>query len=382
MFHYFNAKLSSGFVSLYTGRMLQFAGSGVLGLFMPIYLLLQFKMEVSLVLIWYMAGHLFYMILLPWGAQFFNKFGLRRSLRISVFFDAAFLAFVYLIAENAAVFVPLSLIFIVLARLFFWLPFHVDFAKFTNRGDRGKEVSMIWATKSFLGITMPILSGILIMRFSFTIVFVIAIVLYLAAIIPFMTLPRTREKYEWKYLETFKRFLKKSNRPLVFANLANGAENAVALIIWPIFIWQILKGNFIAVGAISSVIVLMGVIIQLIAGNFTDKFNKRKLLHWGSIFYSLGWLAKAFVLTGFHIFIAGAYHQFAQIFKDTPFDTLNYELLADRGHYVDEYTVLKELAVQLGKVLMLSFAILVVITLNLNWTFILAAIASLLINYL
>ena len=89
-----------------------------------------------------------------------------------------------------------------------------------------------------------------------------------------------------------------------------------------------------------------------------------------------------FVLTGFHIFIAGTYHLFARIFKDTPFDTLNYEILADQGHFVDEYTVIKEIAVQMGKVLMLVFAIIIASYFGLNWTFALAALASLFVNML
>ena len=169
---------------------------------------------------------------------------------------------------------------------------------------------------------------------------------------------------------------------MVLANIANGAENTVALVIWPIFIWQLLKGNFVAMGLLSSLIVFVGVILQLVAGKYTDIFNKRKLLHWGSIFYALGWLAKVFVLTGFHIFLVGAYHQFARIFKDTPFDALNYEYLADKGHYVDEYTVLKEIAVQVGKVLILIFAIIIVLNFGLNWTFALAALATLFVNLL
>ena len=111
-------------------------------------------------------------------------------------------------------------------------------------------------------------------------------------------------------------------------------------------------------------------------------FDKRKMLHWGTALYAIGWLGKIFVLTASQIFIVGAYHVFTKIFKDTPFDTLNYEMMADRGHYVDEYTVLKEIAVQFGKILMLIFAIIVALNFGLNWTFALAAIASLFINIL
>jgi len=380
--HYFNGKLSSGFVALYSGRMLQFAASGLLGLFLPVYLLMQMGYNVIYVMLWYLAGHIGYILILPLGARVLNKIGLRRSLRISVFFDALLYTSIFLIARDPFLFSIISVIFLVLTRMLFWLPFHVDFAKFTDRTDRGKEVGLIWATKSVLGILMPIVSGFLIYYFGFKIVFILAILFYLAPIIPFMALPRTKERFEWGVWETIKNFFKKKNRSLVIANMANGAENAVALVLWPIFIWQLLKGNFVAVGALSSLIIFVGVILQLLVGKYTDIFSKRKLLHWGSIFYSIGWIVKIFIFTGFHIFIAGAYHQLAAIFKDTPFDALNYELLADQGHYVDEYTVIKEMAVQIGKALIIVFAIIIAFNFGINWTFALAAIASLLVNLL
>jgi len=57
-------------------------------------------------------------------------------------------------------------------------------------------------------------------------------------------------------------------------------------------------------------------------------------------------------------------------------------MMADQGHYVDEYTVIKEMAVNFGKTLILAFAILIALNFGLNWTFILAALASLLVNFL
>ena len=115
--HYFNGKLSSGFVALFSGRMLQFAGNGMLGLFLPVYLLLQFNLKIEYVLLWYLAGHLFYAILLPWGAQFLNKFGMRRSLRVSVFLDALYLGCVYLIAYNVLFFAGAAIFFITLLNM-------------------------------------------------------------------------------------------------------------------------------------------------------------------------------------------------------------------------------------------------------------------------
>lgn len=380
--NYFNNELSPGFVALFSGRMIQFAANGLLGIFLPIFLLTKFNFSFSYVFFWYLIGNLIYVIALPLGAKILNKVGLRRSLRSSVFLWSAVLVCFFLIDYNVLFFSILAIIFLTLFRIAFWYPYHIDFIKFTKSNDRGKNVSMTWATQSFLGVIMPLIAGVLITNFGFNYVFLLVILIYMSSYIPFLALPRTKETFSWGYIETIKKFFKKKHRGLVLANMANGAESGVALIIWPIFIWQIFNGNFFAVGAMSSLIVLVTVILQLVVGKYTDIFSKRKMIHWGSVFYAIGWVAKIFVLTGYHVFLAGAYHSFAKIFKDTPFDALTYDLIADHGHYIDEFTVLKEMAVSLGRVLILVLAIVVAFNFGINWTFALAAFFSLFINAL
>jgi len=380
--NYFNNHLSPGFVALFSGRMFQFIGSSLIGIFLPIYLLNVFDLDIKAVFYYFLAAHLLYALFLPLGARLINHIGLNNSLRTSVFLFAIYYLCLYLLKYDVYTFIFLAIVVLTLTRILFWMPYHTDLAIYTDRRDRGKSIGLLWATSTFLGVIMPVISGFLIGNFGYGLVFILAIVIYISSFIPFLTLPRTQETYSWGYWETFKNFFSKKNRKLVLANMANGAENEVGIVIWPIFIWQILQGNYFAVGAISSLIVLVTIIVQLGVGKYTDIFNKRKMLHWGSLFYASGWLAKVFVLSSFQIFVVGAYHSFAQIFKDTPFDTLNYELIADQGHYVDEYTVIKEIAVQSGKIIMLASAILIVANFNLNWTFALAALASLFINFL
>jgi len=164
--------------------------------------------------------------------------------------------------------------------------------------------------------------------------------------------------------------------------MADGAEQIVGIVIWPIFIWELLSGDLFKVGAISSLIVAVSIILQLVIGKYTDKMNKNKLLRFGSIFYSLGWIVKIFIATSFQIFITSTYHNLARIFIRTPFDVLTYEKAADSGHYVDEFTVIHEIAMNLGKVLMLILVLVVSLFFGIQWTFILAALAALFFNFL
>ncbi len=381
-FRYIEGKLPPGFSSLLLSRVFQFVAVGLIDLFLPIFLFVKFGHGLIYVYLYYIIGYLAYGLLLPWAAQIINKIGLRRALRYSTVFDAAFFTCFFFYDQSPILLLVLSLFSLTIARLLFWLPFNTNMAVFTDQTNRGKEISLLWTVKSLFKVVMPVISGFIIANYGFDIVFVITVLFVLLSGLPYFFLPSTHEKYSWGAVETFKNFFKKDNRRLVLANVANGAENVVSLIIWPIFIWQILKGNFFEVGALSSLIVFVSIFLQLFAGNYCDLFSKRKMLHWGSFLHAVGWLAKAFVLSAFQIFIVGIYHSFTQILKDTPFDTMNYEIMANHGHYVDEYTVLKEIAIQLGRVMMLVLALLIAFNFGMNWTFALAAMASLFINLL
>lgn len=379
---YFRNALSGGLTALLSGRLIQIASVSLLGLFLPIFLYEHLGFNPAYVFAYFLAGYAGYALLLPLGVQVLNRIGLRRSIRFASFAYAGFYACLFFLEYAPMALLILSVVLIITHRILYWIPYHIDFAKFTSTEDRGKSVSIVWASKSFFKVVMPTIAGIIIAAYAFDVLFLLAMSFYVLAIIPFTFLPRTRERYSWSILGTFRRFFAKANRRLVIANMANGAENVVGIVVWPIFIYQILNGEYVQVGAISSGIILVSIVLQLIAGNYTDKLDKRTMLKWSTPLCALGWMAKAFVISAGQIFAIGAYHSLVRIFKNTPFDSLNYEIMADTGHYVDEYTVLKEMAVNLGRTGMLTLAIVAVMVLGLNWTFLLAAFVSLAIGIL
>jgi MFS family permease len=229
---------------------------------------------------------------------------------------------------------------------------------------------------------MPLVAGWLLMEFDYSFLFVIAIIVYLIALIPFSALPKIDEKFSWTYKKTWQEFTSKARRKLIIAYSADGAESGVRIIIWPIFIWEILNGNYLQVGIISSLVVVITVIAQFIVGKYTDKVNRKKMLKYGTILYAIGWVIKMFIASAFQIFITSTYHNIANIFSRTSFDAINYENAADQGHYVDEYTVLREMAIQVGRITMSIIVIFLVSYLSIQMTFIFAALAVLAMNFI
>ncbi len=393
MIKYFKGRVSHGFVSIFSSRMVVRIASALLGLFLPIFLYELFHFEIKYVIYYYLIGHLVYGLTVAWGCQYLNKIGLRSSLRISIIWGAGYYVVFYFLSrlnadwfgpgrEKIILFLLISIAVLTLDRLMYWVPLHTDMAKFTSKSNRAKQLSLIEATTVALQALMPILAGWILVRHGYNVLFLIAVIVYLSSLIPLMTLPKTKERFCWSYRQTWKEFFSRKRRRTILAYAGDGAENVVGVMIWPIFIWELLQGNYFEVGALSSLIVVITVVLQLIFGRFVDMNSKKKVLHFGTVFYAFGWLIKIFILTAFQIFIVSTYHSLTKIFTRTPFDALNYERAADQGHYVDEYTVIHEMAVQFGKVLMLIFALVLTNFFNIQWTFVLAALASLMLNFL
>lgn len=394
MFKYFKGRISQGFVSLYSGRMVLWISDGLLGLFLPIFLYKLFAFDLNKVIYYYLIGNLLYGIFVAWGAKYLDKVGLRRSLRISIIWGAAFYLMFYLLDRKINIagelwnykeiifLLALSVFFLTLNRLMYWIPLHTDLAKFTSKSNRARQLGLMEATAIAIGAVMPLLAGWILTHYSYDILFLIAILTFFISLIPFATLPKTKEVFSWSYFQTWKEFFSRRRRKEVLAYFGDGAESVIGVIIWPIFIWKLLAGNYFQVGALSSLIVVVTVFLQLSVGRFADSGNKKKMLKYGSLFYAAGWIIKIFIATAFQIFITSTYHNLARIFTRTPFDTLNYEKAADQGHYIDEYTVVHEMAVQFGKSLMLVFILFLIPFFGIQWTFVLAAIASLSMNFL
>ncbi len=389
MFKYLEGRTSKALFSIYSGRIFLRSATGLLSLFVPIFLYELFDFNFQYVIIFFLVSHLIYSLSVAFGCRYLNKIGLRRSLQISIVWLVLYYLIFYLInflqiseKENIFLFLIAALLFVTLYRIMYWLPLHTDLAKFTNKRNRAKQLSLFESLGTIALAVMPIIAGWILLKYNYDVLFFVSILVILCSFIPFSKLPKTRERFCWSYTQTWKEFFSKKRRKVVLAFLGDGAESAIGDVVWPIFIWELLQGNYFEVGALSSLVVAVTVFLQLIFGKYADKWDKSKMIRTGSLMYALGWIAKIFIVTGFQIFIVSTYHNFSKIFARTPFDALNYEKAADEGHYVDEYTVLHEVSINMGISMMFAFVLILSFFFSVEWSFILAALASLTMNFL
>ncbi len=373
---------SSGFKELYWSKLILMVSAGFLGLFLPIFLL-DILGDHKLVFLYFGISSLLYAISVPLGGLFLNRFGFRNALRMSVLWGVAFYSVLYFLNQtNLVPMLTASIIFMALFRVFYWTPYIVDFAKFTSEKHRGKQLSLFSITQNITGGLVPILSGFIIASYGFGAVFIVGIVCYLLSGIFYLRLPKIKERFDWSYLRCWKELLGRKNRKAMMAFFADGTEGFVGSVIWPVFVYELLNGDYLEVGYISAFVIIFTVVLQVLTGRYLDKGNGKKVaLKYGTFLYSVGWIVKIFVVTAFHIFIAGVYHNIAKIFSRTSFDALTYDLIDAQEHYVDEFTVIHEMAVHLGRFVSALVVVALAFFFPLQWTFLVAATASIVMSF-
>jgi MFS family permease len=372
--------------SLYYSRILRDVGAGLVGIFGPIFLY-QISGSIVYVLWTYFFTFLICVLVYPALAKMI-KFASLHVWMIVGTVSVALMFFSFYVMQLRPDWLVWATFFFVLfglgSRIIYWVPYHVDFVRFMDKHHGGKEVSLLSIFISLFGVLLPIFSAFIIERFGFEVLFVICIFVILLSIFPALTIAPTRAEYEFGYKETYRKLFSKKHIKTNVAFMADGFQGAIGSLVWSIFIFSILEGKFMQVGLVSAAIVLATCILNYLTGNYIDKFTKRKknVIWWGTILYAAGWVLKAMVATAWQVFFVGAYHNFVSVLMRTPFDTLMYEIAADRGHYVDEFTVMREMALYLGRLLMVVIALLVLNSLGFVWMFVIGAIMSLFMNFL
>lgn len=356
--------------------------NGMIGLFLPIFFFKAFSYSIYWVILFFGVGYFLYSIFLPLGAMLMSKIGLKKSMILGRFIMILFYITLLFVPQNVILFSILAEFILLVFRLLYWVPYHTDFAKFTEGKLRGREIAYIRSLIYLVGIIAPVLAGLILSRYSFNYLFIVALFIMVVSLLPLFKISPTKEHFSFSYFQTFKILLGKKNRHNLIAYAADGAQGFVGIVVWPIFIFRILNGKYLAIGSISALIIALTIISQLLIGDYTDIFKKKNIIKLGSILYSFGWILKGLVVTAFNIVFAGIFQNLSALLLRTPFDALFYEKAADHGSYIDEYTVLREIALNSGRTIIAIITAFLIIFLGIRVSFYLAAIVSLFVNLL
>jgi hypothetical protein len=350
---------------------LNFSTSAV-SLFEPIYLY-SLGFSLSQILLFYLAVYVGYFFLLPIGAKFTYHLGLHHAMLLSSPFLVVYYLSLYAIKFHW-LFIILAIFSLILQKILYWPAFHSEVVNFGSDGERGKEISTLSSLSYLSAFLGPAFGGVMIAAIGFPALFAVAAMLIIASNIPLITLPEIRRVADFNYFAAMKRLVEPGMRRFTLAMFGYG-EELILMVIWPIYIFLVLKG-YAATGAVVSLSLILSTVAILYIGRLSDLRGCRGLLKTGVIFTAASWIGRLFLRTNLGIFGADGFYRVARNLLGIPLASLVYARA--RAGQVMETIIAFEMALAVGKILAAGagIAVLALFQQNFSALFILAGVMT------
>ena len=325
--------------------------------FLPIFLL-QKGYPLLFVLGYFLVYYICSAFLLIPLLKFIIRIGLSRSFLIAYLFTLLFYGTLYFFDSfmiNKLILLVIILILHQVGEYFYWYSYHLLFVVGTKEGEIGSNLGKIMSYPKFLKIISPLSGAFLAYFFSFKLLFFV-----IFAFMTVITLPLIINKYDkiiankFSYLDVFRfRFIKR-NKVYFFEGMVEIPEE----ILWPLHLFLI-KLKLTIVGIFVSLVALGRGLMVLFIGKALDRINKHdRISRIGLFFISFGAFFRVLFLNKILMFVSQTFGSFGIPMYKMPIMTDMYKRCKTN---IIESIAGREISLALGRVLILSIALLTVV---------------------
>ncbi len=358
MNYFLQTPMSVGLAALFTQRVLIRLALQAFGVFAVVFLYEQLDSSLTDLLGVFALLYASTAALTPVAARLIGVLGIRTLIACALPALVGGVGALYFLASSPhTLSLPAALIVFVVSealyRALYWVPYQIDMARLSESGWRGRQLATLENGADILVTLAPFVGGYIVATTGFSSLFLLGAGLICVALIPLGYIPTGYDRYTWSYQETFRQLVHPRNQPLVISHLAEGIQSAMVLIAWPLAVYLIIGKEYVMLGAVATFTLLIVLVTRAVTGSLFDRWNKRRILLYGAIISAGGWVLKIFVGSPFQVVIVDGFHGIGRTVHHTSIEALTYEQAADSGRYIDEYTVLKEIALNAGRVVLL-----------------------------
>ncbi|MCK5490380.1 MAG: MFS transporter [Candidatus Pacebacteria bacterium] len=350
--HYLKHTLRHELTELYASVAIKNFAFSMIVIFEPIYLYTLYD-SLAIVFMYYAVAYTLYFFTVSIGAKAAAKYGFEHCIFYSIPFGILyFLSLSQLPNYPWLIFV--AIILMVIYKSLFWPSYHTDFAHYGVSGFKGREISALAFILTIATILGPIIGGIILVNFSFQVLFIVVSTISLISAIPLFA---TREQFiphHFSYKDSFKRFLKpygnyKRNDSIAYFGFG---EEVIAAVGWPIFVYLIIE-KFDLMGVIMSVVIFSIAIISLYMGKLSDvlrKRDKKKLVTYGTMIYVIAWILRPFSANWLGVLLVDIMSKGSKTAINNPLLTYIYSAGKNHKGFL-KYNIFCEMSLSAGKAL-------------------------------
>lgn len=320
----------------------------LLNLFVPLYLYVELGYGLNATLGFFIVYASAFALMTPWAAKITARIGVKHSILLSVPMYIIYYLLLYGLKSYA---IPIYLVsvFFGSGNAFFWMAFHIEFTKFSNKDHRGEEVGKRRAVGLIAALAGPLLGGFLIDLISFGFVFVFAsVLLFLSAVFLFLS-----KEVHMPFKFSVKDILKTEYLKDGVVFVSRGMWDVATWILWPMFVFLILK-TYTSLGILGSISCATTSIMVLLVGKMSDRANKRGLINMGLGLDSVTWFVRHLVVNVAQVFGLTVFSGLAYILVGVPLETLVYDKAEKKKKdYLTEFFIWREVFLCVGRILVL-----------------------------
>lgn len=288
--------------------------------------------------------------------------GIRRALilgTLAAVGSYGFFATIFLAQPDDRVFWIIATFAITMGihRALYWIPYKAAEAAIAERSPRAlAREALVALVPAGAGYMLATLENGLLVLFSSASVLMLLSALLLARV------PEKYESFDWTYRETIRELTARGNHLAVGLFILDGVQGATLLLIWPLAAFLVLGQSFQLLGA-----VLTATFCIAFLGRYVTRYLLRRL----GVARSPGVLATIVFSSWIFRLAAGSPVQLlaVDIFYNSgasprrfSIDTYGFEQAADGGHFVDEYTAVKEMGLAIGRIAVCTLFIVLLTT--------------------
>lgn len=270
-----NPKFSRELKIFYISISLYNFASSIIQIFVPLYLF-EKGFSLSSILLFFALTQIGRFAALPLAAGLSSLYGAKKILAASFIFQIIYFLLLRKIDYFSFYFIGSALIFGVMSA-FLSLAYLVHVSKISPNDSRGRILGKISIYSAFTSAAGPLLGGFIIASRGFGSALLAAIILTIPAIVFLFLTPEVSKirKINFNLINIRKIY------PDLIANGFYNLQSFLETVVWTIFIFIIIP-QYKAIGLIQTISLLVSIIGFYLIGKWTDKFNRNKILLYGS----------------------------------------------------------------------------------------------------
>ncbi len=319
----------------------------VVGLFSTIYLYVTAGFSLVQIALFSSFYSLAYVFLAPLGAKFAAHYGVRASLLVSAPFYLILMGGYYILQFQPQWLFGVAILSALFA-MFYWPAYHIDLAHALRRGHEGREVGLLFAILTLVGVGGTALGGYLYDFHGAGAMFLAASMFTVLALIPLLI---TRDVHE-PFALSYRDLLAYSCSPGYWAKnivwAAHSIQLGVLVSFWPIYVYLVLT-NIWEVAWLTSLTTLVTMVVMVFFGRLADQWDRWRTLRLSALANLLAWLAALFVYRPVGVALADALGRSASGAVQVSMQTILYK----RAKHQDQVSFLmrRELFHHAGKII-------------------------------